>query len=29
MSGVVRQDNPGTAGAACLVYGYALTIPPA
>ena len=28
VSGVVRQDNPGTAGAACLVYGYSLTIPP-
>jgi hypothetical protein len=26
VSGVVRQDNPGAAGAACLVYGYALTL---
>jgi hypothetical protein len=27
VTGVVRQDNPGTAAAACLVYGYALTVP--
>ena len=27
VNGVVRQDNPGTAAAACLVYGYALTVP--
>ena len=27
VNGVVRQDNPGTAAAACLIYGYALTIP--
>lgn len=27
VNGVVRQDNPGTAAAACLVYGYSLTIP--
>lgn len=26
--GVVRQDGRGTAGAACLIYGYALVVPP-
>jgi len=27
VQGVVRQDNPGTPAAACLVYGYAVTVP--
>lgn len=27
VNGVVRQDGRGTAGAACLVYGYALALP--